>query len=194
MNLPNKITVSRMVLTVFFLMCLFSAGVGAKVLALGIFTLAAFTDYIDGRIAKKNNITSDFGRIMDPVADKILTLSAFISFASMGIVPEKIVVIIILREVLVTSFRLKALISGKVLSASLAGKQKTVSQMIAIFVILIFMVLREAGQETIPFWTEKTESYYFQGILTMMILTAILTVISGVSYFLNNRKYLSARN
>ena len=193
MNLPNKITVSRIVLTVFFLMCLFSAGVVAKALALGIFTLAAFTDYLDGRIAKKNNITSDFGRIMDPVADKILTLSAFVSFSFMGIVPEKIVVVIILREVLVTSFRLKALISGRVLSASLAGKQKTVSQMIAIFVILIFIVLREAGRGMMPFWTEKTEFYYSQGILVMMILTAILTVISGLSYFLNNRKYLSAR-
>jgi CDP-diacylglycerol---glycerol-3-phosphate 3-phosphatidyltransferase len=193
MNLPNKITVSRIVLTVFFLMCLFSMGVGAKALALGIFTIAAFTDYLDGKIAKKNNITSDFGRIMDPVADKILTLSAFVSFAIMGIVPERIVVIIILREVLVTSFRLKALMSGKVLSASLAGKQKTVSQMIAIFVILIFIVLRETPRGIVPFWTEKIEFYYSQGILVMMILTAILTVISGVSYFLNNRKYLPAR-
>ncbi len=194
MNLPNKITLSRIVLTFFFVVCLFTKGVNAKVFALAIFTLAAVTDYLDGWIAKKNNLVSNFGRIMDPVADKALTISAFVSFAIMGIVSEKIVVIIILREIFVTSLRLKALLEGKVLSAAAAGKQKTVSQMVSILVILVFILMREAGEGVIPFWTAGLEYYYAQGIWVMMILTAILTVVSGVSYFRDNRKYLFGEN
>lgn len=194
MNLPNKLTISRIILTFFFVICLFSKGVNAKALALGIFIVAAITDYLDGWIAKRNNLISQFGKIMDPVADKALTISAFVTFAIMGIVPEKIVVIIIAREIMITSFRLKALMEGKVLSAASSGKQKTVSQMVSIFVILIYILMREAGSEILPFWTADVEYFYAQGILVLMMFTAIFTVISGVSYFLQNRKYVFEKN
>ncbi len=190
MNLPNKITISRIILTVVFLFLLFVPGAAAKTIALFIFLLAAFTDYLDGWIAKKNNIVSDFGRIMDPVADKVLTLSAFAVFCYMGIVPDKIVVVIFIREIMVTGFRLKALLSGKVLSAASAGKRKTVSQMVSIFVILVFIVLREGGSGMFGFWTPDAEYYFGQGIIIMMIVTAVLTVASGVSYFWENREHL----
>jgi CDP-diacylglycerol---glycerol-3-phosphate 3-phosphatidyltransferase len=194
MNLPNKITLSRLALTVFFVIFLFMKGVPQKSMALLVFTIAAITDYLDGWIAKRDNITSDFGRIMDPLADKALTLSAFVAFAVMGVVPAKIVVIIILREVLVTGLRFKAFLNGEVLSAASAGKKKTISQMVSIFLILIFLIGREAGSEMIPFWTPEMEYFFKQGILVMMIFTAIFTVVSGVSYFIENRKYAFGRN
>lgn len=190
MNLPNKITLARIVLTFFFVAFLLMKGFSAKAIALGIFVFAAITDYLDGWIAKRNNLVSNFGRIMDPVADKALTISAFVTFSFMGIVPSKIVVIIILREVLVTSLRLKALMDGKVLSAASAGRKKTFSQMISIFVILVFILMKEGGNKVFPFWTSDVEYYFSQGILVLMIITAIFTVISGFSYFYDNRKYL----
>jgi CDP-diacylglycerol---glycerol-3-phosphate 3-phosphatidyltransferase len=187
MNLPNKITLARIFLTFFFAACILTDGLAAKVSALVIFSLAAVTDYLDGWIAKRNNLTSDFGKIMDPLADKALTITAFVLFSIMDIVPARIVAIVILREVMVTGFRLKALMAGKVLSAVSGGKQKTFSQMLSIFIILIFLVMKEAGNKLIPFWSSDMEFFYLQGILVMMVITAILTVVSGVSYFLDNR-------
>jgi len=157
MNLPNKITLIRVFLTFVFMLFLFLKGVPAKVMALVIFVIAAFTDYLDGFIAKKYNITSDFGKFMDPIADKILTLAAFLAFVEMKLVPAWMVVIIILRELLITSIRLGALRHNEVLQAGQAGKQKTVSQMFSIVVILLFIVFKEAGVRMFGFWNPSFE-------------------------------------
>lgn len=157
MNLPNKITISRIVLTVLFLFFLSMPGAVNKLLALVIFVLASFTDYLDGWIAKKNDLVTDFGKIMDPVADKTLTISAFVAFAFMGVVPWFIVLVIVIREFFVTGWRLKALIQGKVFAASSAGKKKTVSQIVAIFLALIFVLMREIEYKSVPFLTGEKE-------------------------------------
>ena len=143
MNLPNKLTLLRIALTVVFMFFLFTHGVVYKVLALLIFIAAAFTDFLDGYLAKKHNLITDFGKFMDPIADKVLTLVAFLAFVEMKLVPAWMVVVIVFREFIITGLRLMALRKDKLIEATLAGKHKTVSQMFSIFVILIFIIFRE---------------------------------------------------
>ncbi|MFH1664807.1 MAG: CDP-diacylglycerol--glycerol-3-phosphate 3-phosphatidyltransferase [Candidatus Omnitrophota bacterium] len=190
MNLPNKITVFRILLAFVFMILLFSRGVVFKASALGVFALAAFTDYLDGFIAKKYNIISDFGKIMDPVADKVLTLSAFLAFVEMKLIPAWMIVIIIMRELLITGIRVMALRHHAVLPAGKGGKHKTVSQMLSILVILVFIVIKEMGTGTVGFWNTSFEYWYRQLIFVLMMITVILTTISGVSYLAGNKEYL----
>lgn len=190
MNLPNKITIGRIVLAFIFMITLFCSGLTSKILAMVIFLAAAATDYLDGYFAKKYNAISDFGKIMDPVADKILTLAAFLAFVEMKLVPAWMVVVIIMRELLITSIRIRALMKKEVLAAGRGGKHKTVSQMLSIFVILIFIVIKEAGVSTFGFWNDSFEYWYRQLIFILMLITVALTIISGVSYLVGNKKYL----
>ncbi len=189
LTLANKLTISRFFMAFFFMGLLFCKGVGAKSAALGMFLLAAYTDYLDGFMAKKRNEITNFGKLMDPIADKVLTLSAFMAFVEMKLVPAWMVVIIIFRELLITGLRLVALSRGKVIEAAIGGKQKTVSQMVTIFVILVFIVIREAGVGTFRFWNSDFEYWYRQAIFFMMIIAVALTVISGVSFFVRNREF-----
>ncbi len=194
MNLPNKITITRIVLAFVFMFFLFSKGVVCKSLALVTFIIAAFSDYLDGFLAKKYNMTSDFGKIMDPVADKVLTLAAFLAFVEMKLVPAWMVVIIIMRELLITSIRLMALRNKEVLQAGMGGKQKTVSQMVSILVILVFIVFKEMGVRAFDFWNPTFEYWHRQLIFILMLITVALTVISGFSYIIGNKKYLLGGN
>jgi CDP-diacylglycerol--glycerol-3-phosphate 3-phosphatidyltransferase len=189
MNLPNKLTLSRIILTVAFLFLLFAHGVVCKILALIVFTFAAFTDYLDGHIAKKHGLISDFGKFMDPIADKILTLSAFLAFVEMGLVAAWMVMIIIFREFVITGIRLMALHKDRLIEATLAGKHKTASQMTAIFTILTFIILREIGY-SLEFWTPNFQHGFEIAISCLMFVTVLLTVISGVSFFIRNKDIL----
>ncbi len=190
MNLPNKITLVRIFLTFVFMILLFSGSLICKSAALVVFVLAALSDYLDGFIAKKYNIISDFGRIMDPVADKVLTLAAFLAFVEMKLVPAWMVVIIIMRELIITGIRVMALKNHEVLPAGKGGKHKTASQMLSIFVILVFIVIKEAGVKTFGFWDPTFEYWYRQLIFVLMLITVLLTIISGASYLAGNRKYI----
>ena len=187
MNLPNKITFSRIILTFIFIAVLLMPGIVAKIFALLIFTIAATTDFYDGWIAKKRNQVTDFGRLMDPIADKILALAAFITFVQMQLIDAWMVIVIILREIIITGLRVFALTKGKTLAAERAGKHKTVSQMVAIFMILGFIILKEYFRN-IDFWNEVGESFYKAAIYIIMLATVGLTLISGMSYFWRNRK------
>lgn len=190
MNLPNKITLARIGLTFLFMIFLFSKGLTFKCLALATFIIAVTSDYLDGFIAQKYNITSNFGKLMDPIADKILTLSAFLAFVEMKLIPAWIVVVIIMRELVITGLRITALKNREVLPAGLGGKHKTASQMISIFVILTFIIFKEAGVRIFGFWDASCEYWYKQTIFVLMLITVTLTVMSGVSYIIGNRKYL----
>jgi CDP-diacylglycerol--glycerol-3-phosphate 3-phosphatidyltransferase len=121
-NLPNKITLSRIVLAFVFMFLLFCRGMVAKYLALFTFIIASITDFFDGRIARRKKMENDFGRLMDPIADKILILAAFLAFVEMKIVPAWMVIVIIFRELVITGLRINAATQGRVLSAALAGK------------------------------------------------------------------------
>jgi len=187
MNLPNKLTVSRILLTFVFMYFLLSSGFINKILALITFLLASFTDILDGLIAKKRNLITAFGTLMDPIADKILILAAFLSFVEMRLVPAWMAVIIILRELLVTGLRITALGKRRVLSADIGGKHKMVSQTVAVFCILLFLVCREADAGTFAFWSDSFEAGYELIIRALMYITVLFTVISGASYLFRNR-------
>jgi len=189
-TISNKLTLSRLALTVLFMVFLFSKGVVSKSLAFAVFIIASFTDYLDGYLAKKRNEITNFGKFMDPIADKVLTLSAFLAFVEMELMPAWIAVIIIARELIITGLRLAAFANGEVMQASLAGKHKTVSQFISIISILIFIIFKEAGVRVFNFWNASFEYWYKQIIFILMLVTVILTVISGTSYILINNKYL----
>ena len=188
MNLPNKLTILRIILTAAFMVFLFSGGVAAKVAALIVFLLASLTDILDGYIAKRNNQVTDFGKLMDPIADKILVLSAFLAFVELGLVPAWMVAIILFREVAVTALRGMALTKGKVISAGEGGKQKTIWQMCVIFIILIFVIFDEGSRSRFGFWTEKIAAIYKDAIFTLMCVTIALTLTSGISYFVKNKE------
>jgi len=190
MNIANRITLSRILLTFVFMFFLFCHGLWWKVASLIVFMLAAISDFLDGMIAQRRNMVTDFGRLMDPIADKILVLAAFAAFVQMQLIDAWMFVIIVSREILITSLRLFALNKGKVLSAARAGKHKTVSQMAVIFLILGFIVLKELLLKYST-WNPDWESAFRQGIYALMLLTVGLTLYSGLSYLWENRKIIS---
>lgn len=192
MNLPNKITVLRIILTFVFMFFLFCKGFWPKVTSLAIFIIAAITDFCDGWLANKNNMVTDFGKLMDPFADKILLLAAFAAFVQMQLVEAWMFIIILARELLVTSLRLFALLNkGKVLSASKSGKHKTAYQMFAVFIILGFIVFKEAMLK-FSTWNPAWEKIFRQAVFIMMFIAVILTINSGFRYLWKNRKIITS--
>jgi CDP-diacylglycerol---glycerol-3-phosphate 3-phosphatidyltransferase len=189
-NIANKLTMLRIVLTFVFMIFLSWNGLWAKALSLAIFIFAAISDYLDGRIAQKKNMVTDFGKLMDPIADKILVLAAFAAFVQMQLIRDWMFVIMISREILITSLRLFALNKGKVLSAGKVGKQKTVSQMVVIFLILGFIVFKEVMLSFYT-WNPVWEKWFHQCIDVCMWLTVLLTLYSGISYLWENRKVIA---
>lgn len=195
MNTANKLTMARIFLTFVFIFLLLFPFPGiwafwAKILSLIVFLAAAISDFLDGMIANKRNMVTDFGRLMDPIADKILVLAAFIAFVQMQLIDAWMVLIIFSREILITSFRLFALNKGKVLSATRVGKHKTVSQMTVIICILCFIVVKEI-MLTYFTWNPSWEKIFRQGIYFLMFITVILTLYSGLSYLWDNRKIIA---
>ncbi|MBP7836357.1 MAG: CDP-diacylglycerol--glycerol-3-phosphate 3-phosphatidyltransferase [Candidatus Omnitrophica bacterium] len=190
MNLANRLTMLRILLTFVFMVVLSWQGLWAKIAALIIFTLAALSDLFDGMIAHRRNMVTDFGRLMDPIADKILVLAAFAAFLQLQLIEAWMFVIIVSREILITSLRLFALNKGKVLSAARAGKHKTASQMAVIFYILGFIVVKESVM-TFSTWNPVWEDFFRKSINIMMLLTVGLTLYSGLSYLWENRKIIT---
>jgi CDP-diacylglycerol--glycerol-3-phosphate 3-phosphatidyltransferase len=191
MNLPNKLTLSRIGMTFLMMSLLFMHGVVPVVCALIIFICACITDFLDGWIARKRQETSDFGKILDPVADKILVLGAFLSFVQLQLIPAWMVVIVIIREFSITGMRLFAMRKGIVLAAENAGKHKTVSQMVTIFLILIFLVLRESAISS-SFWNQQLQDSFKACIIIFMAVAVVLTLCSGFSYLWQNRKLIKS--
>ena len=186
MNLPNQLTLLRIALSFGLISFLLTPGLFSKLAALVLFTLASFTDWWDGRLARRQGLVSDFGILMDPIADKILVLSALCAFVQLRVVPAWMVVLIAAREFIVTGLRLFALGKGTILPAEAAGKHKTVSQIVAISVTLVVLILRElalvgSGR---PEWVARGE----RGIWWLMLFTVALTLISGISFLWRHRR------
>lgn len=176
MNLPNKLTILRVVMIPFFVVCLLlDKGIGTEVAALVLFAAASFTDFLDGYIARKNNLVTNFGKFMDPLADKLLVCSAMICLIELGRLPAWIVIIIIAREFIISGFRLVASDNGVVIAASYWGKFKTVSQM---FMIMLLIIHPEG---TLFYWIEQILIY----------LSLILTVVSLLDYIIKNKQVLT---
>ncbi len=175
MNLANKLTLLRVVLIPFFVFFILSdvAGVYGKWIALGIFAIASITDFFDGKIARKYNMVTNFGKFMDPLADKLLVCSAMICFAATRQMPAWIVIVVVAREFIISGFRLIAAEQGIVIAASWWGKFKTASQM-----IMLIMMIMDLEILKIP-------------TMVMMYIALVLTVVSLIDYIYKNRKVLS---
>lgn len=190
MNLPNKLTCLRMVLVPFFVAALFAPFPHHLLVAGVIFAAASFTDHLDGRIARKQNLITDFGKFLDPLADKILVLSALVCFIALGFAEVWVVLVILAREFMVTSIRLVAADSGKVIAANAWGKAKTISQIAAIGLILAMQYVQElVGLRLIPAFSvgSLSSGFFFTFIGHLLLLvTAFFTVLSGVIYLKQN--------
>ena len=183
MTLSNILTLSRIVLAGLIVWLLCRHSLPAYVLAAVLFTAASLTDFYDGYLAKKQGLTSDFGKIMDPIADKILILSVFGVLAHMGMVDTWMVIVIALREIAVTASRLGAMVKGRVLAAEQAGKIKTVCQIVTISVILLFLI---AGKSPCAAgWFFQVQPWGQGLIRFLMAVTVFVTVGSGAAYFKN---------
>ena len=188
MNLPNKLTVLRMALIpfvmFFYLASFIPYGIG-KIAALVIFIVAALTDLLDGKIARKYNLVTNLGKFLDPIADKILTASVLFMIMADGTIPAPwgvtIVTIIIAREFMVSALRLIAASQGTVLAADIWGKAKTMVQMIAIPICMLIPFLVELGGVACWFiLTVKIIGWTTLGVAT------VLTIVSGVNYLVKN--------
>ncbi|NTV29785.1 MAG: CDP-diacylglycerol--glycerol-3-phosphate 3-phosphatidyltransferase [Candidatus Omnitrophica bacterium] len=183
MNIPNILTVSRFFLTVVFASFAQGSGTGAAVLAVLVFTCAALTDWADGYLARKYDISTAFGKLMDPIADKALVLSAFFIFAYAGLWSLWLVYMIAAREILVTASRIQAMTRGQVIPAEKAGKIKTIFQMGTISAALVCRVL-VIWSATAGFM-KNYEILWRAGLDLLMIIATILTIWSGAVYWRN---------
>lgn len=176
MNLPNKLTILRVCMIPFFVFFMMTDYIGAasKWVALAIFVAASLTDLLDGKIARKYNLVTNFGKFMDPLADKLLVCSALICFAELQSLPAWIVIMIISREFIISGFRLIAADNGIVIAASYWGKFKTVFQMVMIILLIA----------DLPFaWADIVETVIIYAAL-------ILTVVSLADYLMKNKGVL----
>lgn len=179
MNLPNKLTILRVCLVPFFVAFLLLENIPYRFLfAFVLFTAAAYTDHLDGKIARRDNLITNFGKLMDPLADKIMVMAALICFVKLDLAYTVCVIIIMVREFAVTSVRLIAVEQGIVIPANNWGKAKTVSQIAAIITILVF----QSALQFMP-WLPAVfaDAAYIIGQALIIIATA-LTLISGVIY------------
>lgn len=196
MNLPNKLTVMRMALIPVFLVFMLAESVPHRYLiAAVIFAAASFTDYLDGHIARRDGLVTNFGKLMDPLADKLLVFSALVCFIELEMSSALIVFIILAREFLVTSVRLIAAEQGTVIAADIWGKMKTVSQIIWVLVALIALWLEESWplfMTVSPGASAPPAPVIFLIGLSFVIQTivVILTVFSGFNYIWKNRSLL----
>lgn len=173
MNTANKLTLSRVVMIPIFLVLMYWAFPGHKYAALAVFILASITDFVDGYIARHYNQVTDFGKFMDPLADKLLVMAAMLMFVAWGQMPAWVLLVVIAREFAVTGLRLIAVDMGRVIAAAKSGKVKTASTMVCICLMLL----------NIPGWLNT--------VCWLIIL--LTTVYSGAEYFIKNRDCLKVQ-
>ena len=186
LNLPNKLTLIRMFLAPIYLALMLIEFPYHYIVALAVFAVASLTDMLDGKIARKNNLITVFGKLLDPLADKMLTTAALLAFMREGWCSIWIVMIVLTREFAVAGVRLIATAQGIVIPANYWGKAKTVSQMVFTIVIMLlaeldatFDIFAIAGWFTLARVSN-----------IMLWITAVLTVVSGITYFVDSKKLI----
>ncbi|RKY73065.1 MAG: CDP-diacylglycerol--glycerol-3-phosphate 3-phosphatidyltransferase [Candidatus Latescibacterota bacterium] len=185
---PNVLTFSRIVLAAFFLKLFFAEGLYCQYLALIVFGVASLTDKYDGKLARTRGLSSRFGRFLDPLADKILTLSVLFSLVIRNLVASWMVEVILAREIVITGIRMRALRSDRQMATSKLAKWKTAIQLAVIFLILVFLSL----QKTLTRWRVHSAlidgdfSYYFLNGATGAMMA--LALISAVPYIVGHTK------
>ena len=186
MPIPNILTVMRIFLTPIFIICLFSDFFGAQLWALVIFIVASITDAYDGYLARKNNMVTDTGRFLDPLADKILVSSAFISFSIMGLIDIWMVALIIFRDLFVMGLRFLMSRRGFIMITSKISKSKTGVQIGIIIFTLLFLTLKRFNWVLLEDYLIFINEYQLVYYLTM--IAVIFTVYTGYAYIQENRK------
>jgi CDP-diacylglycerol--glycerol-3-phosphate 3-phosphatidyltransferase len=189
MNLPNKLTISRFVLTIAFLGVMFSEVRYHQTIALTLFIAGGVSDFLDGYIARRNKLITNFGILMDPLADKIMVCSAFIAFVGLKLMPAWMVVIIVARELAITGLRLLAASKQVVLAAEGYGKHKTISQIVAIISILVGISYNQWGTlGSSIFGCQIFGAPWLNWFTQIAIWVAVgLTFVSGWLYLWRNR-------
>ncbi|MDD6153963.1 MAG: CDP-diacylglycerol--glycerol-3-phosphate 3-phosphatidyltransferase [Eubacteriales bacterium] len=178
MNLPNKLTLARIIAVPFFIGCYLK---GWFLPALIIFILASLTDMLDGKIARKYNLVTNFGKIMDPLADKILVYSAFCLMIGDGTIPSWMLIIILAREFLIAGMRTVAASEGTVIAAGMSGKIKTVLQMFAVIMLIVYLGV-QATQYGRPAYLVS---------MALLYASLVMTVYSGIEYIVKNKNVFS---
>lgn len=194
MNLPNKLTVMRIILVPFMVASMLIEFPFHYLVAGLIFGAASLTDYFDGKIARERNLITNFGKFADPIADKILVVSALVCFLAKGLCDPIIILIVLFREFVVTSIRLSAASNGTVVAANMWGKVKTVTQMIAIIAVFVFQVALEVNA-VFPYMpqlaVQMMENIFFIAGEVLMWISVVFTVISGLIYVLDNKEAIA---
>ena len=192
MNLPNKLTVARILLVPFFVTALLIDFPLNNLAALALFGAASITDLLDGKIARKHGLITDFGKFADPLADKILVISALLCFVQLGLCDCVAVIIVLFREFTVTSIRLIAASKGKVIAANIWGKVKTVTQMVAIICVLVMQIILDIGALGVALPCCLRCIFYWTGEGLIWVST-LFTVISGIIYVKQNKHLISEK-
>ena len=199
MNLANKLTISRIIVVPFFLLAIAPTSFGLpatwnppmRVLALLLFIGASITDYYDGALARQRGWVTNFGKLMDPLADKILVMAAFVSLVELKIFPAWMVILVLTREFAITGLRMLASTQGKILSADRWGKNKTISQLVTIITALTYLAARDWLQYFALWDVELMHRWDIPWVLGlvlhgMMLICVFLTVVSGLRYCMIN--------
>jgi CDP-diacylglycerol---glycerol-3-phosphate 3-phosphatidyltransferase len=188
MNWANRLTLSRLVLTVLFVLALNSSWQYARTAALVIFLVAGLTDFIDGEIARRYGVITNFGKLMDPLVDKIMMAAAFISLVPLKAVPAWAATTVVARDFLITGLRLMASAKGRVLPAEQLGKQKTSWQIITVIFFLGLLSMSELryANETSIWWLRA----WSEAGPVLVWITVALTVYSGVGFTWRNRELI----
>jgi CDP-diacylglycerol---glycerol-3-phosphate 3-phosphatidyltransferase len=189
MNWANRITLSRLALTVLFVIALNSSWQYARTAALVIFLIAGLSDFIDGEIARRYGVITNFGKLMDPVVDKIMVAAAFISLVPLKAVPAWAATTVVGRDFLITGLRLMASAKGRILPAESLGKQKTSWQIVTILFFLALLSIAELqyASETSRWWLRA----WGEAGPVLVWITVALTIYSGLSYTWQNRDLLA---
>ncbi len=192
MNLPNKLTILRIVLVPVMVATLLLDFEFHFIASGVLFAAAAITDFFDGLIARKNNLVTNFGKFADPIADKILVISALVCFQWHGLCDPIVVIIVLFREFVVTSVRLSAAANGKVVAANIWGKLKTVSQMFAIVLVFALQMALEiidavyGAKDALAL----SSTFYYIGEIALWIST-VFVIMSGIKYVIDNKDAIS---
>jgi len=190
MNFPNILTISRIVLSPVFMIFILIENFYFRLVGTGIFLIAAATDIADGYFARRLGRSTGFGKFMDPLADKVLVSTAFLSFVQLGYAHAWMVIIIIIREFFITGLRSLAAYKGTVISPSFLAKAKTMTQMVAIAAILIYANIdpwfsaRHDTKIVIPTWSLPLTGWAYNLFDVILFIPLVLTVWTGIDYLL----------
>jgi CDP-diacylglycerol--glycerol-3-phosphate 3-phosphatidyltransferase len=187
MNLPNKLTLGRALVSPVLMALLLYDNVYSRYAALAVFLLASLSDLLDGYLARRNGQQTGFGKIMDPIADKLLISVALVAFVALKLSSVWMVMVIIVREFLIMGLRTVVAYRGHIMESSILAKLKTSSQMLAVLAVLVFICYRDTLAASGTYLSEYQLANYVSALEGLIFLAMLLTVVSGLDYLIKSR-------